>query len=233
MSTTWRRWSAGSATGVPVMPTARDPPRAKAEPDTGVPMATGPQMMWVRSWPRAVPGRRLRLTERRRSPRELLVVRQRQETAVESPLHRTKALPVAPRFLERPERVRPMGQVPLVAFVIRPVLQCRIRHARRHPRHPADGRAARAAWALARSPTGRPAQRPGVPLGPRALRLWHARLAPGAMAGAGGSTRGGATPARWRICTRAGVAFGASVMCLASCQPRTLDRGTGRRPPSP
>ena len=64
-----------------------------------------------------------------RSPRELLAVYKRQQTAVEIPFHPTKALPVAPMFLERPERVRAMGYVLLMAYVAFAVMQRRIRHA--------------------------------------------------------------------------------------------------------
>ena len=63
----------------------------------------------------------------RRTPRELLGVYKRQQTAVEIPFHRTKALPVAPMFLERPERVRAMGYVLLMAYVAFAVLQRRVR----------------------------------------------------------------------------------------------------------
>jgi len=62
-----------------------------------------------------------------RSPRELPAVYKRQQTAVEIPFHRTKALPVARMFLERPERVRAIGYVLLTAYVA--VMQRRIRHA--------------------------------------------------------------------------------------------------------
>ena len=41
----------------------------------------------------------------------------------------TKALPVAPMFLERPDRVRAMGHVLLMAYVAFAVMQRRIRHA--------------------------------------------------------------------------------------------------------
>ena len=67
--------------------------------------------------------------EPRRSARELLAVYKRQQTAVEIPFHRTKALPVAPMFLERPERVRAMGYVLLMAYVAFAVMQRRVRHA--------------------------------------------------------------------------------------------------------
>ena len=67
--------------------------------------------------------------EPRRSARELLAVYKRQQTAVEIPFHRTKALPAAPMFLERPERVRAMGYVLLMAYVAFAVMQRRVRHA--------------------------------------------------------------------------------------------------------
>lgn len=67
--------------------------------------------------------------DRRRSPRELLAVYKRQQTAVEIPFHRTKDLPVSPMFLARPERVRAMGYVLLIAYVAFAVMQRRIRHA--------------------------------------------------------------------------------------------------------
>jgi hypothetical protein len=65
----------------------------------------------------------------RRTPRELLGIYKRQQTAVEIPFHRTKALPVAPMFLERPERIRAMGYVLLMAYVAFAVLQRRVRSA--------------------------------------------------------------------------------------------------------
>ena len=65
----------------------------------------------------------------RRSPRELLATYKRQQTAVEIPFHQTKALPVAPMFLDRPERVRAMGYVLLMAYTAFAVLQRRVRHA--------------------------------------------------------------------------------------------------------
>ena len=67
--------------------------------------------------------------EPRRSARELLAVYKRQQTAVGIPFHRTKAPPVAPMFLERPERVRTMGYVLLMAYVAFAVMQRRVRHA--------------------------------------------------------------------------------------------------------
>ena len=59
---------------------------------------------------------------------ELLAVYKRQQTAVEIPFHRTKALPVAPMFLDRPERVRAMGYILLLSYVAFAVIQRRVRH---------------------------------------------------------------------------------------------------------
>ncbi len=52
-----------------------------------------------------------------RAPRALLALYKRQQTAVEISFHRTKALPVAPTFLERSDRVQAMGCVLLMAYV--------------------------------------------------------------------------------------------------------------------
>ena len=69
-----------------------------------------------------------------RPPRELLAVYKRQQTPVDSPFHRTKALAVVSMFLDRPERVRAMGYVLLMAYVAFSVMQRRVRHglAERH-----------------------------------------------------------------------------------------------------
>jgi transposase len=72
--------------------------------------------------------------DRQRSPRELLHTYKGQQEAVEIPFHRTKAMPVAPVFLERPERVRALGYVLLIAYAAYAILQRRVRHrlAERH-----------------------------------------------------------------------------------------------------
>jgi transposase len=66
--------------------------------------------------------------DRQHTPRELLRTYKGQQEAVEIPFHRTKALPVAPVFLDRPERVRAMGYVLLTAYAAYAILQRRVRH---------------------------------------------------------------------------------------------------------
>ena len=67
--------------------------------------------------------------DHRPEPRELLATYKYQQTAVEIPFHHSKDLPVAPMFLENPERVRAMGYVLLMAYTAFAVMQRRVRHA--------------------------------------------------------------------------------------------------------